>query len=457
MRKIINYSTEAILVFLSLMALQILHIAILPFPSEISLFFKDLSAVGFLFKTTLFCLIFWVFYIFVLCERNPKESLEIRKIIGAIIIQCGIFCAKGITSLQNRIAFIVLGEAMLPFQWFAILVLFCLCDNSLKEQRSVFVGLLILTSLWLPISLYFDCSILSKINSLQVSHYETSSVVKTITRNSVFLNGVQYAIGESSFGTVFYFLYEDSKGCLERPGRQVSKQIARLLLSCLVSVLAYLICLFAAPNGCFVSASNKKQDSVKRDGLNISTQITEIYRINSTHSTRETAYCKTDCDIRYDTKILCSITVDGYYPAVQSSQIGDLTSLADNYMVVSNSRDEIGLFCNCMVVIANSEDFHAFQIDSLGEQAVNGGITALCEKIVEEKLFFAFPYDVQYLLHWDSKFVTPYLNDYERMDDSLAERIIEQGIRPEYVQTESVRLLASRTGDGSLSQDEKPN
>ncbi len=263
----------------------------------------------------------------------------------------------------------------------------------------------------------------------------------TVPCPTTFLYSLKYAIGESTYGTVFFLFCKFKSEYQERKERRVSKRIAQLLLSCLLSFSAYLICLIVAPSGCFVSASNINQNSFKRSGLNFSTQIIEIYRINTKHSAKELVYSKTNCKVRYDTQKITSFSVDGYYPAIQSTHSNDLTSFFDNSLIVSESDREVGLFCNHIVVIANEESAQTIPIDLIGKLPENESLLALCRETVEKNLFYVFPYNAQYLIKWDKEYITPYLGSFVEMDFSLKEQIEENGLRPEYVQMEASKLL----------------
>jgi len=452
MRRLIDTFIEGILVFLSIFALQMLHIAIQPFSAGVPPYCKDSFAVVFIAKDILYYLVFWVLYIVVLHEENPKAKSGKPKLIGAIAIQGVVLCIRGSASLLDNDVFFGLCEIMMPVQWFAILYLFHISEKSRYSLRTAIIGLLILTALWLPLSLHYDYSALAKISNLQVSYYETSNAVTTQKNNTTFLYSLKYAIGESTYGTVFFLFCKFKSEYQERKERRVSKRIAQLLLSCLLSFTAYLICLFVAPSGCFVSASNINQNSFKRSGLNFSTQIIEIYRINTKHSAKELVYSKTNCKVRYDTQKITSFSVDGYYPAIQSTHSNDLTSFFDNSLIVSESDREVGLFCNHIVVIANEESAQTIPIDLIGKLPENESLLALCRETVEKNLFYVFPYNAQYLIKWDKEYITPYLGSFVEMDFSLKEQIEENGLRPEYVQMEAIRLL--NTGVGSPSREE---
>lgn len=441
MKKAINVFLEGILVFLSILALQMLHIAIQPFSAGVPPYCKDSFAVVFIAKDILYYLVFWVLYIVVLHEENPKAKSGKPKLIGAIAIQGVVLCIRGSASLLDNDVFFGLCEIMMPVQWFAILYLFHISEKSRYSLRTAIIGLLILTALWLPLSLHYDYSALAKIRNLQVSYYETSNIIKTLKNNTIFLYDVRQALGESIYGTVFYIFCRSKTDYQERKGRHLSKHIAQLLLSCLFSLCAYLICLFVAPSGCFVSASNINQNSFKRRGLNFSTQIIEIYRINTKHSAKELVYSKTNCKVRYDTQKITSFSVDGYYPAIQSTHSNDLTSFFDNSLIVSESDREVGLFCNHIVVIANEESAQTIPIDLIGKLPENESLLALCRETVEKNLFYVFPYNAQYLAHWDREYMTPYLKEYVKMEYTLKKLIEEYGIRPEYVQEESSMIL----------------
>lgn len=441
MRKIIYGFIEGILVFLSILALQMLHIAIQPFSAGVPAYCKDSFVVVFIAKDILYYLAFWALYIVVLHEENPKAKSGKRKLIGAIVIQGVVLCIRGSASLLADEVFFGLCEIMVPVQWFAILYLFHISEKSRYSLRNAIIGLLVITALWLPMSLYYDYSALAKIRNLQIAYYETSSVIKTLKDNTAFLYSVKYATGQSLFGTVFYLFCRSKTEYPDRKERRVSKRIAQLLLSCLLSFSAYLICLFVAPSGCFVSASNINQNSFKRSGLNFSTQIIEIYRINTKHSAKELVYSKTNCKVRYDTQKITSFSVDGYYPAIQSTHSNDLTSFFDNSLIVSESDREVGLFCNHIVVIANEESAQTIPIDLIGKLPENESLLALCRETVEKNLFYVFPYNAQYLMKWDKEIMTPYLESFVEMDSSLKEQVEENGLRPEYVQMEASKLL----------------
>ena len=441
MRKIIYGFIEGILVFLSILALQMLHIAIQPFSAGVPSYCKDSFVVVFIAKDILYCLAFWALYIVVLHEENPKAKSGKRKLIGAIVIQGVVLCIRGSASLLADEVFFGLCEIMVPVQWFAILYLFHISEKSRYSLRNAIIGLLVITALWLPMSLYYDYSALAKIRNLQIAYYETSSVIKTLKDNTAFLYSVKYATGQSLYGTVFYLFCRSKTEYPDRKERRVSKRIAQLLLSCLLSFTAYLICLFVAPSGCFVSASNINQNSFKRSGLNFSTQIIEIYRINTKHSAKELVYSKTNCKVRYDTQKITSFSVDGYYPAIQSTHSNDLTSFFDNSLIVSESDREVGLFCNHIVVIANEESAQTIPIDLIGKLPENESLLALCRETVEKNLFYVFPYNAQYLIKWDKEYITPYLGSFVEMDSSLKEQVEENGLRPEYVQMEASKLL----------------
>jgi hypothetical protein len=133
--------------------------------------------------------------------------------------------------------------------------------------------------------------------------------------------------------------------------------------------------------------------------------------------------------------------VDGYYPAIQSTHSNDLTSFFDNSLIVSESDREVGLFCNHIVVIANEESAQTIPIDLIGKLPENESLLALCRETVEKNLFYAFPYNAQYLMKWDKEIMTPYLESFVEMDSSLKEQVEENGLRPEYVQMEASKLL----------------
>lgn len=441
MRRLVDTFIEGILVFLSILALQMLHIAIQPFSAGVPSYCKDSFVVVFIAKDILYYLAFWTLYIVVLHEENPKAKSGKRKLIGAIVIQGVVLCIRGSASLLADEVFFGLCEIMVPVQWFAILYLFHISEKSRYSLRNAIIGLLVITALWLPMSLYYDYSALAKIRNLQIAYYETSSVIKTLEDNTAFLYSVKYATGQSLFGTVFYLFCRSKTEYPDRKERRVSKRIAQLLLSCLLSFSAYLICLFVAPSGCFVSASNINQNSFKRSGLNFSTQIIEIYRINTKHSAKELVYSKTNCKVRYDTQKITSFSVDGYYPAIQSTHSNDLTSFFDNSLIVSESDREVGLFCNHIVVIANEESAQTIPIDLIGKLPENESLLALCRETVEKNLFYVFPYNAQYLIKWDKEIMTPYLESFVEMDSSLKEQVEENGLRPEYVQMEASKLL----------------
>lgn len=441
MKKAINVFLEGILVFLSILALQILLIAIRPCSLVIPFCCKGSFVIIYIAKELLFYLAFWVIYIVVLSEENLRAKSGKQKLIAAIVVQVMVLCIKGVVSLIDNGVFFGICEILIPIQWIALLYLFHKYDNSRCPSKAAILGILALTALWLPISLYYDYSALAKIRNLQVSYYETSNVIKTLKNNTIFLYDVRQALGESIYGTVFYIFCRSKTDYQERKGRHLSKHIAQLLLSCLFSLCAYLICLFVAPSGCFVSASNINQNSFKRRGLNFSTQIIEIYRINTKHSAKELVYSKTNCKVRYDTQKITSFSVDGYYPAIQSTHRDDITSVFDNFLVVSENDREVGLFCNHIVVIANEESAQIIPIDSIGKLPENESLLALCRETVENNLFYAFPYNAQYLAHWDREYMTPYLKEYVKMEYTLKKLIEEYGIRPEYVQEESSKIL----------------
>lgn len=441
MRRLVDTFIEGILVFLSILALQMLHIAIQPFSAGVPSYCKDSFVVVFIAKDILYYLAFWALYIVVLHEENPKAKSGKRKLIGAIVIQGVVLCIRGSASLLADEVFFGLCEIMVPVQWFAILYLFHISEKSRYSLRNAIIGLLVITALWLPMSLYYDYSALAKIRNLQIAYYETSSVIKTLKDNTAFLYSVKYATGQSLYGTVFYLFCRSKTEYPDRKERRVSKRIAQLLLSCLLSFTAYLICLFVAPSGCFVSASNINQNSFKRSGLNFSTQIIEIYRINTKHSAKELVYSKTNCKVRYDTQKITSFSVDGYYPAIQSTHSNDLTSFFDNFLVVSENNHEAGLFGNQMVVIADEEGSQTIPIGSIGKLPEKECLLALCRETVEKNLFYAFPYNAQYLMKWDKEIMTPYLESFVEMDSSLKEQVEENGLRPEYVQMEASKLL----------------
>ena len=455
MRRLIDTFIEGILVFLSIFALQMLHIAIQPFSGGVPPYCKDTFDIVFIVKDILFYLVFWAFYILVLCEGNLKATSGKQKLIRAISVQGVVLCIRGSSSLLADEVFFGLCGIMMSGQWFVLLYLFHRYENKRYSLRNAIIGLLVITALWLPLSLHYDYSALAKIRNLQIAYYETSSVIKTLKDNTAFLYSVKYATGQSLYGTVFYLFCRSKTEYQDRKERRVSKRIAQLLLSCLFSLSSYLICLFVAPNGCFVSASNINHNSFKCSGLNFSTQIIEIYRINTKRSAKELVYSKTNCEVRYDTKKTASFAVDGYYPAIRSTNSDDLTSFFDNFLIVSENNHEAGLFGNQMVVIADEEGSKTIPIGSIGKLPENKCLLALCRETVEKKLFFVFPYNAQYLMKWDKEYMTPYLESFVGMDSSLKEQIEESGLRPEYVQMEAIRLLG--TADGSLSQDEKRN
>ena len=105
MRRLIDTFIEGILVFLSIFALQMLHIAIHA-------------------KDILYYLVFWVLYIVVLHEENPKAKSGKPKLIGAIAIQGVVLCIRGSASLLDNDVFFGLCEIMVPVQWFVVLYLF---------------------------------------------------------------------------------------------------------------------------------------------------------------------------------------------------------------------------------------------------------------------------------------------------------------------------------------------
>ena len=84
MKKAINVFLEGILVFLSILALQMLHIAIQPFSAGVPPYCKDSFAVVFIAKDILYYLVFWVLYIVVLHEENPKAKSGKPKDEGSI-------------------------------------------------------------------------------------------------------------------------------------------------------------------------------------------------------------------------------------------------------------------------------------------------------------------------------------------------------------------------------------
>ena len=197
MRKIIYGFIEGILVFLSILALQMLHIAIQPFSAGVPSYCKDSFVVVFIAKDILYYLAFWALYIVVLHEENPKAKSGKRKLIGAIVIQGVVLCIRGSASLLADEVFFGLCEIMVPVQWFAILYLFHISEKSRYSLRNAIIGLLVITALWLPMSLYYDYSALAKIRNLQIAYYETSSVIKTLKDNTAFLYSVKYTIGNS--------------------------------------------------------------------------------------------------------------------------------------------------------------------------------------------------------------------------------------------------------------------
>lgn len=445
MRKVTDCFVEGIFVFLSILALQMLHVAIHPFSGGVPPYCKESFDIIFIAKDIIFYLAFWVLYIVVLREESPKETSRKRKLIGAIAVQGMVLCIRGSASLLGDAAFFGLCEILMPVQWFAILYLFHRYENSCQSLRAAIIGLLLLTALWLPLSLHYDYSALAKIRNLQVSNNETSGVIKTLKNNTSFLYNVKYAIGESLYGTVFYLFCRSKTEYQDRKDRRISKRIAQLLLSCLFSWSAYLICLFVAPSGCFVSASHINNNSFKYNGLNCSTQITEINRINTKHSAEELVYCKTHYEVRCDAEKIASFAVDGYYPAIQATHSDDLTSVFDNFLAVSENDFEAGLFGNQMIVITNEEGTQIIPIDSIGKLPENDSLLALFRETVENNLFYAFPYNAQYLTHWDYEFMAPYLKEYVSMEESLKKQIEECGLRPEYVQEESARLLETES------------